>query len=529
MTLQRENALARLKNERFDLIVIGGGATGAGVALDAQLRGLKVGLVEKADFSSGTSSRSTKLVHGGVRYLEQAVLHLDRSQFKLVREALSERKTLSQIAPHLVTWLPLLIPMYRRLQASYYHAGLRMYDWLAGKHLVHRSRLVSREEALELCPNLKRAGLKGGVIYYDGQFDDSRMALSILLTAEEKGAVIANYTEVIGFKKSAGKISGVELRDSLSGQVWVTPTTVVVNATGPLTDQIRSLDRPAVTPLLKVSSGAHLVLPSTKNKMKVGVLIPKTKDKRVLFVLPWLNHILVGTTDVAAKLSDNPKPTPDEIAFIKQEFENYFEGPLKDENIQSSWSGLRPLVNEPSEKGTAALSRDHSFDESPSGLLSVFGGKWTTYRLMAEDTVDKISSRFSKPLKPCSTNRTSLKGAEESLQKVTETLLKMELDQAIAEHLLSTYGDQALKVLEAGSQQKLHPNHPVVLAEIVFAARNEFATQSSDVLFRRTRLAFLDKKAAAECYPIVSSILEKELGWTKEDLERDRSDFLSQI
>lgn len=530
--MQRSHAIQRLKSEAFDVLIIGGGATGAGIALDAQTRGLKVALVEQGDFSHGTSSRSTKLVHGGVRYLEQAVMHLDRSQFRLVREALRERKVLSQIAPHLVTWLPLLIPMYRRLEATYYNTGLRMYDWLAGKNLVHRSRFVSNKEALDLFPLLKKTGLKGGVIYYDGQFDDSRMGLAILLTAASKGAAISNYIEAVDFEKSSGRITGVKLQDRLSQETWTTRASLVINATGPLTDRVRKLDEANCKPLLRVSSGTHLVIPLSEPSPKVGILIPKTKDKRVLFVLPWLGHLLIGTTDQPASPSADPKPTAKEIAFIQEEYRNYFEGSVNAQQIASSWSGLRPLVNETSHKGTASLSRDHSFDESPSGLLSVFGGKWTTYRVMAKDTIDRVSNQFSKSLGPCITHQVKLFGADGFTDSFKKECLKKGFEQKTIEHLLSTYGDRTLEVLDLAKNEHrdlLHPNHPMLLAEVVYGARNEFVSRSSDILFRRTRLAFLDKKASQEAFPKVQQILAKELNWQEPEIEADRLDFNSQL
>ncbi|NBX76309.1 MAG: FAD-dependent oxidoreductase [Proteobacteria bacterium] len=530
--MQRDQSIQCLKNESFDLLVIGGGSTGAGIALDAQTRGLKVALVEQGDFTCGTSSRSTKLVHGGVRYLEQAVMHLDRSQFRLVREALRERKVLSQIAPHLVTWLPLLIPMYRRWEAAYYNAGLRMYDWLAGKNLVHRSRFVSHREALELCPFLKKGGLKGGVIYYDGQFDDSRMGLSILLTAGKRGAVISNYTQVTGFVKSAGKITGVQLQDGLTGEVWTTQAAMVVNATGPHTDSLRKMDFPDCKPLLRVSSGAHLVTSLPHPEPKVGVLIPKTQDKRVLFVLPWLGHLLIGTTDNPAQISSDPKATPQEVSFIQKEYSRYFDGALDESQIESSWSGLRPLVDEAAQKGTASLSRDHSFDESPSGLLSVFGGKWTTYRVMAKDTVDKLVERSPKTLGPCITNKVKLLGADSFDPGLSQLMTEQGFEPKTVEHLLRAYGDQSPKVIQLAQgelKERLHPKHPMLLAEVLYSVKNERVCRSSDILFRRTRLAFLDKKAALEVFPKVQSVLAKELEWDEKEKEADRLDFTSQL
>jgi len=530
--MQRDQSIKCLKNEAFDLLVIGGGSTGAGIALDAQTRGLKVALVDQGDFTCGTSSRSTKLVHGGVRYLEQAVMHLDRSQFRLVREALQERKVLSEIAPHLVTWLPLLIPMYRRWEAAYYNTGLRMYDWLAGKNLVHRSRFVSRHEALDLCPFLKKSGLKGGVIYFDGQFDDSRMGLSILLTASQRGAIISNYTRVSGFIKSSGKITGVHLQDSLSGETWTTRASQVINATGPHTDTLRKMDSPECQPLVRASSGAHLVTPLPSPEPKVGVLIPKTQDKRVLFVLPWLGHLLIGTTDNPAEISSDPKPSPQDVSFIQNEYQRYFDGSLDSSRIESSWSGLRPLADETAQKGTASLSRDHSFDESASGLLSVFGGKWTTYRIMALETVDKIAERFNKKLGPCITKNVKLIGADSFNLGSAKIWTEKGFRPESVDHLLRSYGDKISEVLKLATgdlKEPIHARHPMLLAEVIYSARTEYVCRSSDVLFRRTRLAFLDKKAAKEAFPKVSALLAQELKWSEQEKEADRLDFTSQL
>ncbi|NDC22989.1 MAG: FAD-dependent oxidoreductase [Proteobacteria bacterium] len=528
----RTESIRRLKTDSFDVLVIGGGATGAGIALDAAARGLKVALVEQNDFGSGTSSRSTKLVHGGVRYLEQAVLHLDRSQFRLVREALRERKILSEIAPHLVHWLPLLIPMYRRFEATYYNAGLRMYDWLAGKNLVHRSRFASPREALELCPFLKKSGLKGGVIYYDGQFDDARMNLSILLTAQEKGAVISNYVSVTDLINPKGQITGAKLRDKLSGEQWEISASIVINATGPLTDQLRKLDSPQSSPLLKVSSGAHLVLPLPTPQFAIGILIPKTHDKRVLFVLPWQGKMLVGTTDNPAEASPDPKATESDVSFILDEYSRYFDVTPNRNDILSTWSGLRPLAHENASDSTASLSRDHVIHESPSGLMSVFGGKWTTYRLMAEEAVDLISSRLSKSLAPCSTQKIKLHGAQHFKGNLQSQWEEQGVRSSTATHLKGTYGDKSKAILEIAKGAHgnlLHPDYPFIEAEVVYSARQEFVVHSADILFRRTRLAFLDKKAAEICYPRVQSLLAQELGWTDKEKEADFLHFKSQL
>jgi len=532
MNFDRSCHLKRLREERFDVLVIGGGATGAGIALDGQLRGLKVALVEKQDFSSGTSSRSTKLVHGGVRYLEKAFLHLDRSQFRLVREALKERKVLTQIAPHLVSWLPLLIPLYRRFETSYYHAGLRIYDWLAGKHLVHQSRLVSKEEALQLCPLLKRTGLRGGVIYFDGQFDDARMNISILLTAAQKGAAIANYLGVTSFLKEKGKIEGVQVFDSLSQDLFSIKAKVVVNATGPFTDEIRKLDSPENQPLLQISSGAHVVISLPSPAPQVGVLIPKTQDKRVLFVLPWQKNLLIGTTDEPSKIDLQPQPTEKEIGFILNEYQNYFEPKIEQNSIRSAWSGLRPLVRENPKLGTASLSRDHSFDETPSGLISIFGGKWTTYRVMAEDTVDRIARKFKKELKPCSTQKESLMGAQEkSPDELKKSFFKSKIPPPTLDHLIRAYGDRCALILNENPDcsDLIHPFYPYLMAEIPYLIQNEAVERTSDLLFRRLRMGFLDEKSAQESYLKVSSVIGKIKHWSPQDYQADQLNFKAHL
>lgn len=532
MNFNRKEHIHRLQSELFDVLIIGGGATGAGIALDAQLRGLKVALVEKKDFASGTSSRSTKLVHGGVRYLEKAFLHLDRSQFRLVREALRERKCLTQIAPHLVSWLPLLIPLYRRFETSYYHAGLRVYDWLAGKHLVHRSRLVSKEEALDLCPSLKSQGLRGGVIYFDGQFDDSRMAMSILLTAVQKGAVISNYAEATGFIKKEGHITGAHVFDSMAKAPFSIQAKTVVNATGPYTDIIRKLDSEKNTPLLQVSSGAHIVIPLPHPAPQVGVLLPKTQDKRVLFVIPWKQHLLIGTTDEPSPVQSDPHPTSPEIDFILKEYQNYFEGPLEKKNIFSAWSGLRPLVQEDPHAKTASLSRDHSFEETPSGLLSIFGGKWTTYRVMAQDTVDRLQEKFEMTLKPCSTHQEALVGAQKtSIGNIKKSLEETPFSVSTQRHLLETYGDRWSEIREPGKAETelIHSSFPYLMAEIPYLVKTEGVQKTSDLLFRRLRMGFLDEKAAQDSYQKVSRLVGECLYWSSRDYEEDQADFQAHL
>jgi glycerol-3-phosphate dehydrogenase len=363
--MDRESQVANLSTQQWDLLVIGGGATGAGIILDAASRGLKAALVEKDDFASGTSSRSTKLIHGGVRYLERAVLDLDRSQYALVKEALQERAILLRIAPHLTHFVPLLTPLYHRAEVPYYYAGLKMYDWLAGDDEAPPSRYISAKEAIELCPMLKKENLRGGVVYSDGQFDDARMALSIVLRAVEMGACAVNHAAAVRLTKENGKICGAEVQDGLSGKSLSVRAKVVVNATGPLADHLRQMDDPAVSPLLKASSGSHIVLDPRFSPPSMGLLIPKTEDDRVLFLLPWLGHTLVGTTDNPAEVTSDPKASQEDVAYILRQLKKYFSIAVDQKDILSQWCGLRPLIETQGGVSTAKLSREHAIDRPP--------------------------------------------------------------------------------------------------------------------------------------------------------------------
>jgi glycerol-3-phosphate dehydrogenase len=378
-----EHRLALERDEPFDLLIIGGGASGTGAALDAVTRGLTVALVERDDLSAGTSSRSTKLIHGGVRYLEKAVKGLDRTQFALVRDALRERAVLLRNAPHLCHALPLVTPLYSTLQVPYIMTGLKMYDWLAGRENLHPSRFVNAREAKRRFPQLKAAGLRGGVIYYDGQFDDARMNVAIALSAAERGAVIVTHAEVTAVHHDGGRIAGVTVLDRASGERAEVAARAVVNATGPYADAIRRLDDPGAEPMLSASSGVHIVLDERFAPPDTGLLIPKTEDGRVLFLLPWLGSTLVGTTDQPAPVVDDPEATEEEIEYILRHLGRYFDLPVARADVKAAWSGLRPLVADPKAADTARLSRDHVVHVSGSGLVTIAGGKWTTYRRMA--------------------------------------------------------------------------------------------------------------------------------------------------
>ncbi|CAN5609595.1 FAD-dependent oxidoreductase [soil metagenome] len=532
--MNREEHIDRLKTGRFDLLVIGGGATGAGTALDAASRGLEVALVERGDFAAGTSSRSTKLIHGGVRYLEQAVKKFDRSQFNLVRDALHERATLLRIAPHLARPLPILTPLYSRLELPYYLTGLKIYDWLAGKAQLRPSRFVSKGEAKARFPMIRTAGLRGGVLYYDGQFDDARMNVALALSAAETGAAVANHVEVEGLVKEKGKVRGAALHDRLSGARWQVSAGVVVNATGPFADAIRQLDEPEAAPLLSASSGVHVVLDKKFSPPDTGLLIPQTEDGRVLFLLPWLGHTLVGTTDNPAAITAHPKAGDADIDYILRHVDRYFDLPVSRGDVRSSWSGLRPLVSDPKAADTARLSRDHFINVSDSSLVTIAGGKWTTYRKMALDTVDEaVRVGGLAPRTPSRTESLTLAGGEgfdpAHAAKLQDTF---GLDADVAEHLNATYGSRGAAVAELATQgygALLAEGHPYLEAEVLYSVRCEFARTAEDVLARRTRLSFLDQAAAKGALPRVLELLAQELSWDEARVtaegERARDQF----
>jgi len=524
--VNREAHVQRLKGRPFDLLVIGGGATGAGTALDAASRGLEVALVEREDFSAGTSSRSTKLIHGGVRYLEQAVKKFDRSQFNLVRDALRERATLLKLAPHLARPLAILTPIYTLFEVPYYTTGLKLYDRLAGKANLQPSRFVGAKAAKAQFPTLKETGLRGAVVYYDGQFDDARMNVAIALTAAQEGATVANHVEVTGLLKEGGRVVGAALKDRLDGSTWEVQAKVVVNATGPFADAVRRMDDPDAPALLSASSGAHIVLDGRFSPPETGLLIPQTDDGRVLFLLPWLGYTLVGTTDRPAPIEAHPKAEEEDVRYILRHLTRYFDLPVGREQVLSSWSGLRPLVSDPKAADTTRLSRDHVINTSGSGLVTIAGGKWTTYRKMALDTVNEAvrvgkleAARASK------TEQIKLVGGARYTPADTGTLqTDYGLDPDVADYLNRAYGDRAKEVAKLardGLGARLLEGHPHLEAEVVYGAQVEAARTTVDILARRTRLGFVDQKATLKAVPRVASLLAETLSWDQGARQED--------
>jgi glycerol-3-phosphate dehydrogenase len=506
----------------FDLLVIGGGATGCGIALDAASRGLKVALAERGDFGGGTSGRSTKLVHGGVRYLEAALLGLDRVQFNLVRDGLHERGILLRIAPHLCHRVSLVTPLYRLLEVPYVWAGLKLYDLLAGRLGLGPSRFLGRRELLRRFPMVRSNELKGGVLYYDGQFNDARMNLALAQTACSQGAALANYLEVESLISESGRVCGARVRDQIGGDSWEIRARVVVNACGPWSDQVRRLDDPAAPALLQVSSGSHLVLPARFAPAEAGITIPKTEDGRVLFVLPWLGGCLVGTTDEPATVTDHPVVAGSDIEYLLRHLARYFDLQVQRSDIRAAWSGLRPLVRDPAASDTARLARDHVVTAAPSGLITIVGGKWTTYRKMAQDTVDfALKSGRLGPAGPCRTETLPLWGAagyRGAADEAGRLAAEHGLEPDTALHFARSYGSRAAEVARlcrGDLARRLAADHPYLRGEVLYAVRQEMAQRVSDVLARRLPLALLDSRAARVAAPAILELMAGELGWDK--------------
>ena len=534
VSMNRDRHLARLTSEQFDLLVIGGGATGTGIALDATTRGLKVALVERDDFASGTSSRSTKLIHGGVRYLEQAFKTLDQGKLNLVRDALKERATLVKIAPHLAKALPIVTPIYSWFGVPYFTIGLKMYDFLAGKANLAPSQYVPPKEALKRFPMLRAKGLRGAVIYYDGQFDDARMNVAIAQTAAEEGAAIANHVEVTALHKNeAGKLTGVTVRDTLADKSWDIQAKVIINATGPFTDNLRKLDEPDCAPMLKVSSGIHIVLDEKFSPPATGLLIPETEDGRLLFLLPWLGHTLVGTTDNPAKLETNPKASEEDIEYVLRHVREYFSLPVTRQDVKSTWSGLRPLVFDPKASDTAKLSRDHVVNISESGMLTISGGKWTTYRKMSLDAVNQAIALGNLQPTHAGPQTETLKlagGKNYTADGPSKWVHEAGVPEETAAYLNRAYGDRTPEVLaiaKAGYDTPLASGHPYLEAEVIYGARHEGACTVVDILARRLRIGFLDSTAAKGAIARVAELLGHELGWTHEQQQQHHDDAMT--
>jgi glycerol-3-phosphate dehydrogenase len=489
----------------WDMIIVGGGATGVGVAIDAATRGYDVLLLEQSDFGKGTSSRSTKLAHGGVRYLEQG-------NIGLVMEALKERGLLLQNAPHVVHDLAFVVPNYDWWETPFYGLGLKLYQLLAGKYGFGTSRILSREETLEHLPTLKTEGLRGGAIYYDGQFDDARLLIHMAVTAFEQGATLLNYVEVTGLTKDTqGFVDGVTGRDVETGNVFRATAKVVVNATGAFSDLLRLKAESSATPIIAPSQGIHLVFEASFLEGGSAIMVPHTSDGRVLFAIPWHGHTLVGTTDTPIRTATlEPVAMEAEVDFILATAAEYLTKAPTRNDVLSVFAGIRPLVRATGVPNTAALSRDHLIHIDRSGLVTVCGGKWTTYRHMAEDCVDQAATFAQLAERPCVTRHLPIHGFQDAEKE---------------SGALSVYGSDAneIRKLIASDrtlEEPLDAALPYLKAEVIWATRTEMARTVEDVLARRTRALFLNARAALGMAPAVADLMASEMGWN--DLTRNK-------
>lgn len=584
------NNLKQTKN--FDLLIIGGGATGTGCAIDAVTRGLNVALVEKNDFASGTSSKSTKMAHGGVRYLEKAFLEFSKSQLDLVIEALNERAHLINTAPHLCKILPILIPVYTYWQIPYFYMGCKFYDLFAGSQNLKNSFLLSKKQVTDLAPMLESGNLTAGLVYHDGTFNDSRLNSTLAITAINKGATVLNYIEVNQLVKSDdGKVTGAIVTDKETGETFNVNAKTIVNATGPYSDHILQMDNNKdglpdidssnydtgnITSQIAVknpkmvvpSSGVHIILPSFYCPKNVGLLDVRTSDGRVMFFLPWQGKVLAGTTDIPLKqVPETPTATEADIQDILKELQHYIKFPVKRDDVLSAWAGIRPLVKDPrkidSKDGkTEGLVRSHFIFTSPTNLITIAGGKWTTYREMAEETINEVIKVGNfKNSKPCITRKLKLIGAE-NWNPNLEALLaqKYNLSSKMAQHLADNYGTRASIICESFKQNNINqlpvtlatnfkilsendkPNnnnnnniidtvadlhivetneinpfdsfrYPFTIGELKYSIHHEYTRTPLDFLLRRTRFAFLDAKQALNAVEGTVKIMGDELNW----------------
>lgn len=508
--IRKEN-LAKLKSgEIWDFIVIGGGATGLGIALDAASRGYSTVLLEQSDFAKATSSRSTKLVHGGVRYLQ-------KGDVALVREALRERGRLRRNAPHLVKDQRFIIANYRWWEQPFYTIGLTVYDLLAGRLGLGRSLPLGKAKVMKAVPQIIQNKLKGGVVYHDGQFDDSRLAVNLMQSAIEKGAVVANYIKVTALLKDSGKVSGVVAHDELDGKNYELKGRCIINATGIFVDEIIRMDNKEEHPLVRPSQGIHLVVDRSFLGGDDAIMIPKTSDGRVLFGVPWHNRVILGTTDTPMKEFElEPKALDEEIDFVLKTAAAYLTCPPERKDVLCVFAGLRPLAapkRNADEKKTKEISRSHKLVASESGLVTITGGKWTTYRQMAQETVDLGIKRSGLPAKQCVTKEMRIHGYKPTTDR---------------SNWLYVYGSDGEKIIKLQQEnpayaEKLHPGFDFTVAEVVWAVREEMAMTVDDVLARRVRALYLDARVSLEMAPKVASIMAKELGkddqWANEQVK----------
>jgi glycerol-3-phosphate dehydrogenase len=521
---RRSESLQIIAEQTFDVCVVGGGATGAGCALDAQLRGLKTVLLDGGDFASGASSAATKIIHGGVRYLEQAVKGLDVKQYEVVNRALHERIHMLHNGPFLSRPLEFLIPCANWFSVAYMGFGMKLYEWIAGKASLFPSRFLSKSETLTRMPGLASDHLLGSIAYADGQFDDAGYDLALINTFTEAGGIAANYCRVVGFSKDEnGKLVRAEIEDQISKRRFEVRASRFVNATGPAADTIRNLATPGIPSRMRLSKGAHIVLPLELFPTSDALLIPRTDDGRVLFAVPWFDRLLIGTTEQEVTISDELYLSQDDVAYLLHHINKYFATAIRPDQIVSGFAGARPLVSAGGSRATKKLARDHEVEiDAASGLISIMGGKWTTHRAMAQDTINAVQKSLAVPVKPGATIDHPLVGSKNYTLEYWQALVRdYRVSEATAKHLSQKFGTNAENVMALTRDEPtlavpLVPGLAPLYAEVAYCARFEMAMTIEDVLMRRTGLEFFSWEAAIRAAAPTGAILAKELGWSAE-------------
>jgi glycerol-3-phosphate dehydrogenase len=520
----RSESLEKIQANPFDVCVIGGGATGSGCALDSQLRGMKTVLLEGADFASGASSAATKIVHGGVRYLEEAVKQLDPAQYEVVNRALHERIHMLHNGPFLSRPMEFLIPCSSWFNVAYMGFGMKLYEWIAGKDSLFPSRFLSKTKALERMPGLAPDHLIGSIAYADGQFDDARYNMGLINTFVEAGGEALNYARVVGFTKDANaKLQAAAVEEQWTQQRFTVRAKGFVNATGPAADTIRGLATPGTPSRMRLSKGAHLVLPLEVFPTRDALLIPKTDDGRVLFAVPWFDRLLIGTTEQEVTIHDELYLSQGDVAYLLHHINRYFAATIRAEQIVSGFAGARPLVSAGGSRDTKKLARDHEVEvDARSGLISIMGGKWTTHRAMAEDTINAVQQSLGRAATPGVTLDHPLYGSAGYTPEFWQSLLRdYNLPEQTAKHLSQKFGTNATKVLQLTKEDSslaapIVSGFAPLRAEIAYCARYEMALTIEDVLMRRTGLQFFSWRAAISAAAPTAAILAKELGWSPE-------------
>jgi glycerol-3-phosphate dehydrogenase len=531
--MNRDSNLTRLQTEAFDICIIGGGASGAGCALDATLRGFKVALIEKEDFAAETSSKSTKLIHGGVRYLEQAFKNLDFAQLKQVKHGLEERHTVLANAPHLARPLALLTPVFSWIEGAYFSIGLALYGWFAKHDSLPKSKWLSKKDMMERIPTLAK-NIHSAVMYYDGQLDDARYCLAIAHSAEEAGAAVVNHAQVVDFKYNTdSSLASATIEDTINNTRFDIKAKVFINCTGATSDTIRLMANPSVKRRIRPSKGVHITLPYKVLNSNSALLIPKTPDGRVVFALPFEGELMVGTTDDDyTRLDEEPILNEKEIDFILETLEPYMAEKVEKSQVQAGFGGLRPLIVADNRANTKSLVRDHEVEiDKKTKLISLLGGKWTTYRLMAKDTIDETEEILRGSVSACTTDKHVLVGGVGyTPNSYVELSKKSNLDNDTLKHLTDKYGSRAIKLVFLINQnpelgERLTPQYPHLKAEVVYTAEQEMACTVRDFMARRTRLEIMDWQTAYEITPEVARLLGETLNWNNTEIEKAATDY----